>query len=302
MRRTHTRHFIGWWTAAAIAMALITGSLAAEAAGKPQRPVKTAPFVESEPDPHPVWPDNGIAQRKLPGAYMMFVEYDDRGQWHAWATVAGRSVPNDGMGAVTALDFFSGKTFRGKANFERGKQSPGFYEPRTGVHSYEPRAKGFDYYLNVSGLPNGMDLDLDKPIDALSLAGNDCDVRLRGIKGGLEERRREGANPKWIKVPIYRVGPGQAMCTHGEISSTVGTTLDLKDGTFLATMTCWVFRLRKSDLSPVGAAPALRVVDKAAVEAAIKEAKGQNLHDASDYLSKALGLSFDAENSCAENF
>jgi hypothetical protein len=72
----------------------------------------------------------------------------------------------------------------------------------------------------------------------------------------------------------------------------------LNDGTFLAVEGCFVFRLRKSDLSPVGSAPALRVLDEGAVQAAINQSKGKNIQDATAYIAKALNLPIAPELSC----
>jgi hypothetical protein len=235
----------------------------------------------------PAWPDNGIAQRMLPGAYNMFVEKDDHGQWHAWI------MNGDGEDAQ-ALDFFSGKQMHVKASLQdNGQQSRFFVDPSGGVHG--PLDKGFEFELGgASGLPGGVYF----AGGSLSLSGTNCSASFVGIKGGISDDDPMKEHPKWNKVPIYHIAPSQGGCPSGKLDAGVNTALDLQDGTFLITEGCWIFRLRKSDLSPVGAASGLRVVDKETLLAVIDQAKGKDTQDASAYLAKALNLSFDGANSC----
>jgi hypothetical protein len=237
----------------------------------------------------PVWPHNGVAQRMLPGAYTMFVEHDDHGQWHAWVM--------NGEEDAEALDFFSGKVIHVKADMDdHGQQSRFFTDPSGGVHG--TLDKGFEFSLTgAGGLPGGISF----AGGLQSLRGTNCSTSFIGIKGGVSEDDPMEEHPKWTKVPIYRVAANTfrgTSCKNAKLEGGVNTGLDLEDGTFLITEGCWVFRLRKSDLSPVGAAPGLRLVDKAALQAAIDQAKGKDIQDASAYLAKALNLSFDAANSC----
>ena len=63
-------------------------------------------------------------------------------------------------------------------------------------------------------------------------------------------------------------------------------------------MECWIFRLRKSDLTPVGEAPALRIVDEADMKAAIDAAEGQHIENGTTYLSRALKLHIEEAYAC----
>ncbi len=79
-----------------------------------------------------------------------------------------------------------------------------------------------------------------------------------------------------------------------------GTSLDLGDGTFLATTQCYVFRLRMSDLSPVGAAPALHIVDAETIEKIIKSAEGKPNADLNADIAAALSLPQVEVSSCKD--
>jgi hypothetical protein len=233
----------------------------------------------------PIWPNNGIAQRMLPGAYNMFVEQDEHGQWHAWAM--------NGVGKdAQAVDFFSGKQIHVEAGIDdySAQQTRDFVDSSGVWHGPQSRRFMFSHSGLLGGVTRGGDL--------LDLDGANCPVSFIGIEGGVSENDPMGNHPKWIRVPIYREAPGMRNCPSGSLYGSLHTFLDLEDGTFLATGGCWVFRLRKSDLSPVGAAPGLRIVDEAALQAAIDQAKGKDIQDASAYLAKALNLSFDAANTC----
>jgi hypothetical protein len=250
--------------------------------------------AEEQPASKPVWPDNGVAQRMLPGAYNMFVEKDDQGQWHAWA------MNGDGEDAQ-ALDFFSGKQMHVKAGLlDNGQQSRDFVDTAGGVHT--PQDKGFMFTLSgAGGLPGGIEFGGDD-FSLEGAADTNCSTSFISVKGGVSDDDPMAKHPKWKKVPIYHVAARKGGCPSGYLRSSISTALDLEDGTFLVTMNCWVFRLRKSDLSPVGSASGLRIVGESALQAAIEQAKGKNIQDVTNYLSKALNLSFDAANSCKSGF
>jgi hypothetical protein len=248
-------------------------------------------WAAKDQTPGPVWPDNGIAQRMLPGAYTMFVEHDSHGQWHAWVM--------NGEEDAQALDFFSGEVLHVKAEMDDHGQQARFFTDASG-EAHGTLDKVFEFSPGTGGLPGGVDF----AGDLLSLKGADyhCSASLMSVKGGVGEDDSMANHPKWMKVPIYHVAARTNGCASGYLRSSIRTAMDLEDGTFLVTMNCWVFRLRKSDLSPVGAAPAIRIVDQAALQTALDQAKGKNVQDATDYLEKALNLSFDAANSCKSGF
>jgi len=235
--------------------------------------------------PHPAWPDNDVAQRRFPGAFNMFVENHD-GQWHAWVM--------SGLGAqdAKALDFFTGKVMKVTAQLDDDTQQQDFSFTDPAGHDHFPRGTKFEVE-SQRDLPDG----LDRSLQSLDLETTGCPESFDPIDGGEAEPNHA---PRWAKIPIFRdsPAPGTPDCLQGAYGSELHSTLDLGDGTFLATMGCWVFRLRTSDLTPVGAAPGLRVVNAAAIRRAIDQAKGMHLKDAASYLNKALHLDISDANSC----
>jgi hypothetical protein len=264
-----------------------------------------APASATRSVPQAAWPDNGIAQRQFPDAYSMFVE-NDRGHWHAWVLSGG------GLDRHTkALEFFSGNIVAATVEIdpETREQEPSFAGHGGIVHW--ANAEGFRFRESgvngkKTGLPDGLVDDGLTPsaikgfmsagyVDPLQLDATECAENFSGIVGGATTHKPS----TWDRVPLYRtIAAGQPNCPAGSFSSRINTTLDLGDGTFLATMGCWVFRLRASDLSPTGAAPALRVVDAAAMRRAIAAARGKHLKDAAEYLRTALHLDIEDANSC----
>ena len=253
--------------------------------------------VPSTPPPGPPkvsWPDNGIAQRKLEGGfnYNMFVE-NDNGTWRAWVQSDMSDSKPRTRTRAKALDFFSGKQQLVEASVdeETKQQEPGFADAKGNVHGPQDRSFRFNRGGEIAGLRDGGEF---------SLEGSRCSVKyLGGILGGT--MRDWTFEPSWNRIPLIydktyaeREGP----CKGGTYFSGINSTLDLNDGTFLVTMQCWVFRLRKSDLLPAGEASALRIVDEAAMKVAIDSAKGQHIEDARTYLSQALSLKFDDADAC----
>ena len=192
-----------------------------------------------------------------------------------------------------ALDFFSGKQQLVQARMDDSllHQAPGFVDSKGTIH--RPSDHGFDFHGDgsIDDVEGGADV---------SLLGSRCAVRyLNGLQGGIYEESQ--FHPSWTKFPlIYDKTHTQRdmPCTGGTYFSDFHSTLDLEDGTFLVIMQCWVFRLRQSDLLPVGEAPALRIVDGAAMKAAIEKAKNRQIKDAQRYLGQALDLRFKEADAC----
>lgn len=245
----------------------------------------TAPAPAGQSAPHPVWPENGVAQRRFPGAFNMFVENHD-GQWHAWVM--------SGLGAqdAKALDFFTGKVMKVTAQLDEDTQQQDFSFTDPAGHDHFPRGTKFEVE-SQRDLPDGLVMSSR----SLDLDGTDCTEYLGAIVGGSTSHERR---VEWAKVPLYRNTPAPAGggCRSGQYLTGFDSTLDLGDGTFLAVTGCWIFRLRISDLEPAGAAPGLRVVEAAAVRKAIDQAKGKRIDDAATYLAKALHLDINDANSC----
>lgn len=268
-------------TSLAVLLSLSTAALAGTQTNAPSSAQPSAqPSV-----PHPAWPDNGVAQRRFPGAFNMFVENHD-GKWHAWVM--------SGLGAqdAKALDFFSGKVMKVTAQLDEDTQQQDFSFTDPAGHDHFQRGTKSEVE-SQRDLPDGLVMSSR----SLDLDGTDCTEYLGAIVGGSTSHERRA---EWAKVPLYRNTPAPAGggCRSGQYLTGFDSTLDLGDGTFLAVTGCWIFRLRISDLEPAGAAPGLRVVEAAAVRKAIDQAKGKRIDDAATYLAKALHLDINDANSC----
>lgn len=234
----------------------------------------------------PVWPNNGIAQRKAPGAYNMFIERGHDGKWHAWVLFGNNANQAD----AETMDFFSGKVMKVAANVDPDtqQQEHSFVDAMGNAHG----ALLGQAFESNRDLPYG----IDTSVRDLHLPSTPCSMDFIAFDGG---RATWNSPPKWSKVPIDRDNPTHGnLCTDGIYGSGYLSTLDLGDGTFLVTMDCWVFRLRGSDLMPVGAAPALDVIDADTVARAIAAAKHLPPSQQLAYFEKTLHLNMDAANSC----
>lgn len=240
----------------------------------------------------PSWPNNGIAQRMFPMGNLMFVE-NDHGKWRAWVLEA---APGD---QVQAMDFFSGERIQVKVDVEDdGRQEPDFTD--AGGVAHVPAEKRFAFSgasppISLPGITfEGNNIQLNSTI-------RNCYVNITSALSAIGSGQAQNATGSWSKFPIYHTSAGNGSCPSGDLGSKVTSALDLGDGTLLAAEGCFVFRLRKSDLSPVGSAPALRVVDESRVQKAVDQAKGRNIQDAAGYLAKALNLPTSTSLSCNEN-
>lgn len=233
----------------------------------------------------PSWPANGIAQRELPNAGLMFVE-NDHGTLHAW-------VLEDATGPrVRALDFFSGRQVEAKVELEDdGHQDTAFASSDGKFHS------GQDSTFRHSGLASPIELpglNFDGGTVSLKGARKECYVQLTATVS--QGPGIASATPG--RFLVYHTMSGPKGCPSGLLDSSVTSALDLDDGTFLAAEGCFVFRLRRSDLSPVGSAPALRAVDRDRLKAVLDAARTQSIQDPSAYLAKTLDVPTSPELSC----
>lgn len=212
----------------------------------------------------PVWPNNGIAQREFVGN-QMFVE-NDRGIWRAWVL----SMSDNEKGE--ALDFFSGKRQRVTLKYYRdGHPAPEFVDARGRRHRW---AQEVDLHFDDERPGGG--------VGGVGFDGGD-------VVG--ENLQTPDKADYWRKAPLF-LSPPSREYPKGRWQWQPGffTALDLGDGTFLATTEFWVFRLRMSDLSPAGSAPALHIVNAEDLEAVIKDAEGQVITDPATYLESTLHL------------
>jgi hypothetical protein len=227
----------------------------------------------------PVWPNNGIAQRDFYGSEM-FVEKDE-GKWRAWI------LSDTDKEYDEALDFFSGESYRVTLKYyENGYLSDEFIDQKGREHKV---AKDTVHLHFDDPRPGG-------GVGTVSFSGDELYFGKRNSYCSPELTIVMGVDPEspskkklWRKIPLYR-DKAAKNCPSGRWMSLIGTSLDLGDGTFLATTEFNVFRLRMSDLSPVGVAPDLHVVDAEKVEAIIKSAEGKAIEDPNAYLSSQLDL------------
>ena len=236
----------------------------------------------------PVWPDNGIAQRKAPDAYNMSIEHGHDGKWHAWVLFGDNANQAD----AEAMDFFTGKVMKVTAQVDPDtqQQMPFFTDPQGNFHG--PLGQDFE---SQRGLPYGLTQSAQAySAGILDLPATPCTALIEFDGDGMDV----GKPPKWSKVLIDRGKPDPVACPHGSYGSAINSTLDLGDGTFLIATGCWVFRLRSSDLMPVGAAPGLRVVAADAVAKAIAAAKRLPVAEQIQYFAKTLHIDINDANSC----
>lgn len=227
------------------------------------------------------WPSASTAERIFTdgnGSYPenMFVEEVD-GRLRAWVLLSSK-------GAQTkALDFFSGTVF------DVQRKAPGGHDytfvDKNGVTHKGSESLGFFYseaYRNrqVNGLwLDGAVLDVGDVSPCLP-------IEFQVIR----RRNKGGKTPLWSKVPLYSTSVPDTQCPDGIWDSEINTTLDLADGTMLITAGDYIFRVRQSDMSPVGDAPHLRVIEAGMLERAVRDLDGKQVRDATAFFSEKLGL------------
>ncbi|UKR53704.1 hypothetical protein K4A87_07510 [Xanthomonas fragariae] len=280
MKKRINRHFIRRKIGFAIVGSVLGFALANASAVQP---------TAGHAVPKPAWPDNGIAQRILPNAMTMFVE-NDHGKLRAWVVSEPAGEEN-----VEALDFFSGQKMKVKVDREDdGHQEQSFTDPEGKFHS----SIGQDYAFSGISMPielPGINFGGDNIF--IKSSATYCSSSLSATHPEYKNNTKESSKFYWNKFAIHHV-MGVPKCPNGMFESEITSALDLNDGTFLAVENCFVFRLRKSDLSAVGSAPALRVIDVDEVRAALDQAKVSRIEDTTSYLVKTLNLPITAELSC----
>ncbi|MEO8003205.1 MAG: hypothetical protein ABI644_15155 [Arenimonas sp.] len=264
----------------------------------------------------PVWPNNGIAQREFYGN-QMFVE-QTKTDMRAWIISEYARWPEWNKKDIKkkkgeVLDFFSGKTDIVYPGYTDDGHSLSEFKTLKGVPHYSgdiPRPIKDDYYplydfINV-GLRNNLEnLDFDSgvksPFRSQGLQST-CPLRLSAVLGlpigmmrndDFNDPNDQRKKAVWRKVVLYHEPPSQG-CPSGRWESDIITALSLGDGTFLAVTHRYVYRLTFSDLSPVGSAPALNVLDVEFIEEALEKAligiDPKAVVDQQDFLTKALKL------------
>lgn len=280
---------VGLLTASCTASRQPVGSAAEQKV--PNGPGPTTTVALSNNAQKPVWPAFTVAQRTFAGE-QMFVE-DRDGRWAAWVM----SEPE--AGHSEALEFFSGE--RMLIVIEQGP-GPGktfmFTDKKGRTHAWN---SGSSFLTDDAGNDNGGAmyfgdennfLDFRDSIYAEGLQG-DCPLELTVVSHRLSNKDASSqSNHAWTKIPMYLEPPSKD-CPKGRWVSDIRSALNLGDGTFLLALGEYVFRLRMSDLSPVGEARILRIASAQQVKSAVDKINAEKIEDPNAYLSSTLGFDRD---------
>jgi hypothetical protein len=264
----------------------------------------------------PVWPNNGIAQRQFFNGGLTFVE-NDKGKWQAWIISGSsrwgewkeRDNSNKLKGEV--LNFFSGETQIVYPGYTEDQHSLSEFKTLKGKLHEEVYQSSREYeYITLGLRDNIQNLDFGsyqkRPLfndNAVKLffshPSNNCSIAVGSVTGyPLGEAaparfEKVKVSPSWRKLLFYYEPPTKH-CPSGRWGFKPTGVMSLNDGTFLLTTQYYVFRLRFSDLSPVGSAPALYVLDADYVEKKLANALAgidpKTITDQNDFLMKALNL------------
>ncbi|MGN6150891.1 MAG: hypothetical protein ACTHOH_02635 [Lysobacteraceae bacterium] len=208
----------------------------------------------------PRWPRTDIAERRFDGD-RLFIEREGN-TWRAWA------VSSPAQGRARAMEFFTGAVIEGRLDAD--DRPPRHYmltddagKPHRWLAeaSFQPRPDPGDgngaMYFGHGDIALGFG-DTVFAGDPQGLCPLELHVVAR--KPGKD---RTDISSAWAKVAMHHAPP-DGDCPSGEWVSEVRSALDLRDGTFLAAIGDYIYRLHMADLSPVGQARSLRVIDASA--------------------------------------
>jgi hypothetical protein len=264
----------------------------------------------------PVWPNNGIAQRQFFYGGPTFVE-NDKGKWQAWI-ISDYSRwrewnKHDDSKKLKGevLNFFSGKTQIVYPGYSEDQHSLSEFKTLKGKLHEEVYQSSREYEYITFGLrDNIQNLDFGSyqkiPLfndNAVKLffsnQSNNCFIAVGSVTGypvgeaAPSRFAKVKVSPSWRKLLFYHEPPSKH-CPSGRWSFKATGAMSLNDDTFLLTTQHYVFRLRFSDLSPVGSAPALYVLDADYVEKKLANALSgidpTTITDQNAFLTKALSL------------
>jgi hypothetical protein len=233
----------------------------------------------------PSWPKTKIAQRNF-SVETMFVDARSR-PWKLWM------ISTEGQGAREVMEFFTGERVK-NVRVETGATSAS--HATTGVKSYSfIDAKG-RRYSSVQADPSRVDIDQPSIYAGWQRKGRGHDVVLGGYlfenqgasdRDGVYTTKAAPVDPNTFFngqracEPMTYVARTQGSQTHDSDARFVQRTriiadydtahacwttkpvhaLDLHDNTFIIATADRVFRINSFDLTPVGAAPELRLID-----------------------------------------
>lgn len=227
------------------------------------------------------WPANGVAERLFFDVHDgfpegMFVEELD-GRLHAWVLLSSKD------GHTKAIDFFSGVVHKAQVDLP-GSWDYTFVDENGMTHR---STEVLDFFYSEPYRHRVInDVLLDGPTvqikNLLPCSPDEFHV--------LQRTKGEDGPVMWRKALLHRLPGVIDECPNGIWGSGIDTTLELADGTMLIAADSYVFRVRLSDMSPVGSAPHLRVVDAARLERALEHADPRHVSDGTLYVYQKLGI------------
>ncbi len=259
------------------------GAITASSPSAEQAPSPPA-MAEEGPETVPGWPRTDVAERRF-SADRMFIEREGRA-WQAWAV----SSPDGGR--VRAIGFFTGAVIEGRLDVDDTPSRHYVLTDDAGKPhrwladaSFQPRPDPGDGNGAMYFGHGDIALDFGDTVFASDSQGL-CPLELHVI-ARQPGKDRADMSSAWAKVAMYHAPP-DSDCPSGEWVSEVRSALDLRDGTFLAAIGDYIYRLRMADLSPAGQAPSLRVIDASAASDIAKRIVAERVDDPNKYLTDAL--------------
>ena len=240
------------------------------------------PGAEAEAAPR--WPRTDIAERRF-SADRMFIERDGQ-VWRAWA------VSRPDKGRVRATEFFTGAVIEGRLDVDGS--TPRHYiltddagKPHRWLAdaSFQPRPDPGDGNGAMYFGHGDIALDFGDTVFASDPQGL-CPLELH-VVARQPGKDRTDMSSAWAKVAMHHAAP-DGDCPSGEWVSEVRSALDLRDGTFLAAIGDYIYRLHMADLSPDGQAPSLRVIDAARAQAIAKRISAGKTEDPNGDFTRSL--------------
>lgn len=190
------------------------------------------------------------------------------------------------------MEFFSGAVIEGRLNVDDASAQRYVLTDDTGKQhrwpadaSFQPRPDPGDGNGAMYFGHGDIALDFGDTLFASDPQGL-CPLELH-VVARQPGKDRADMSSSWAKVAMYHAPP-DGDCPSGEWISEVRSALDLQDGTFLAAIGDRLFRLHMADLSPVGQAPSLRIIDAARARTIAQQIVAGQIDDPNGYLTHAL--------------
>ncbi|WP_429200088.1 hypothetical protein [Luteibacter sp. W1I16] len=243
-------------------------------------------FTQDQPPSHvakasveaPVWPSNGVAERELGDGKEswpenMFVEHSN-GRWIVWVLLSSNSDKSK------AMDFFSGEIRDVKIK-KFGGYIDSFVDSEGESHVSDSL---LDFRCKEIG-PGGT---IGSVVFNVSTLRFNREFAYAPILEVSQRISPDGKAVVWRKVPLFNDSPSDS--PYSEWASFISRGMDLHDGTMLVTGGRYVFRVREDDLTPVGHASHLHVVEEDQVKRIIDKSEKSDIDDAHGFLTDELHL------------